>query len=308
MSAVLREMTEDDLPLVLSWRNREDVRQNMYTFHLISEAEHRDWWERECRNPASRLLIFELDGVSAGVVTFTRYTGHCGTASWAFYSGDPARRGIGALMEDAALSYAFETLGLRRLECEVLAFNHRVVTFHRRHGFQVEGVLREAYERDGDFHDIYRLAMLKGDWQQYSRSRNAVGSMQGKRLSKTITFDATSIDHFAKATGDFNPIHLDSAAARRAGFEDRIAHGLLSGGFLSAAFAGELPGPGAVYVSQTLRFLRPIIVGSECELQLKVISHIGRRLTVDCSISHQGETCVTGEAILITPRQEQPAS
>ena len=120
MTTLLRNMDKSDLETVLSWRNAESVRKNMYTHHLISQKEHRDWWNAQSVNPETRILICELEGEPLGVVSFTKYTGEGGTATWAFYSGNTSRRGIGRFMELAALDYAFEQLRVRRLECEVL--------------------------------------------------------------------------------------------------------------------------------------------------------------------------------------------
>lgn len=301
---MLRDMTQADLPLILSWRNRDDVRQNMYTHHLISEDEHRAWWMRESVNPRTRLLIFELEEQPAGVVIFTQYTGAGGTASWAFYSGDTSRRGIGPLMERAALAYAFDVLQLRKLECEVLAFNSRVIGFHRKHGFAIEGMFRQAYERDGEFHDIYRLAMLAETWRKHVCQAADTG-MAGKVFRKPVVFTAEAIQTFAAATGDVNPIHLNKSAALQAGFDDCIAHGLLSAGFISAVFANDFPGPGTVYLSQSLTFKKPVLQGMEGEVVLTVIAHAGRRLEVETQVLIDGEPAVTGEAVLLMSRRNE---
>ena len=84
MNCSLRLFQDADLPMVLQWRNAEEVRNNMYTHHVISAEEHLAWWEAQKSNPKTRLLICEIDGVPSGVVTFTNYTGPKGTASWAF--------------------------------------------------------------------------------------------------------------------------------------------------------------------------------------------------------------------------------
>lgn len=299
----LRNMTSDDLPMVLAWRNREDVRQNMYTNHVITQEEHMSWWARESVNPKSRLLIFEMDGSPSGVVVFTHYSGPQGLASWAFYSGDTTRRGVGPLMERAALTYAFETLKLRKLECEVLDFNMKVVKFHRRHGFSIEGVFRKAYERETSYHDIYRLAMLSDDWQRIVKQSDQP-SLTGTQYKKRVHFTADLVDGFSAATGDRNKIHIDSLAAQQAGFPDRIAHGMLSGGLISAIFANEFPGPGTVYISQQLNFLVPITLGSEAEIKLQVISHVGRRLEIETQVVIDATVCISGEAVLLLPRTE----
>ena len=167
MKELLRPVEEDDLPMILEWRNAPEVRENMYTNHVISADEHQMWWKSKQNDNSVRLLLFEDEGCPLGFVSFSNYSGPGGSATWAFYSGNRSRRGIGSMMEQAALEYAFEELELSRLECEVLSFNKGVVDFHVRHGFEIEGVREDSYERDGKRHSIYQLAMLKEKWEKH---------------------------------------------------------------------------------------------------------------------------------------------
>ena len=75
-------------------------------------------------------------------------------------------------------------------------------------------------------------------------------------ISKTVS--EQDIIAFAEITGDKNPVHLDETYAAKTMFKQRIAHGMLSAGYISAVFGMELPGPGAIYVSQTLNFRAPV--------------------------------------------------
>ena len=75
-------------------------------------------------------------------------------------------------------------------------------------------------------------------------------------VSKTIT--DRDIQAFADVTGDHNPIHLDDEYAAKTRFGSRIAHGMLSASMISSVLANELPGPGSVYLSQTLKFVKPV--------------------------------------------------
>ncbi|MEQ1865286.1 MAG: MaoC family dehydratase, partial [Micropepsaceae bacterium] len=84
---------------------------------------------------------------------------------------------------------------------------------------------------------------------------------QGLSASFSKTVSAADIDTFAALSGDTNPVHLDQAYAETTPFKARIAHGMLSVGFISAVLGTKLPGPGAVYMSQTLRFKAPVKIG-----------------------------------------------
>ena len=109
------------------------------------------------------------------------------------------------------------------------------------------------------------------------------------------------------ATGDRNPIHTDADYARRFGFADRLVHGMLCGSFFSRIFATNLPGAGAVYVEQDLKFVGPVYSGAEVIAKVVVVSHIGRRITVDCEVSVEGKPCVHGQAKLLVAKHEGSA-
>ena len=81
-------------------------------------------------------------------------------------------------------------------------------------------------------------------------------------FAKTVT-DA-DIVLFAGISGDTNPVHLDAEAAAGTLFKERIAHGMLSAGFISAVLGTRLPGPGCIYLSQSLKFLAPVPSGTRC--------------------------------------------
>ena len=113
------------------------------------------------------------------------------------------------------------------------------------------------------------------------------------------------IHAFADATGDRNPLHLDEVAAARTQFGGRIAHGMLSAGFISATLAHQLPGAGIIYVSQTLRFRRPVRIGDAITVTVTVASLVPEkrrvRLTTVC-INDAGDEVVTGEAEVLVPQ------
>jgi 3-hydroxybutyryl-CoA dehydratase len=109
---------------------------------------------------------------------------------------------------------------------------------------------------------------------------------------------------FAEISGDHNPVHLDEAFANASMFKGRIAHGMLTAGYVSAVFAMQLPGPGAIYVSQTLNFRAPVRIGDtvRTEVTIKELFPAKRRVLFGCTC-HVGATIVLeGDAILMLPR------
>lgn len=301
----LRPMTESDLESVLAWRNQEPVRRNMYTSHEISPSEHARWWAGKSVDPQTRLMIFERDDLPVGFVSITDFLGEGGTASWAFYAGPSAPPGTGRLMEYHALRTAFEDLKVRKLNCEVLSFNTPVIGMHQKFGFSVEGIFREAYVRDGQAFDIYRLSMLSDDWfravKAYFESP-ADGNLAGKTFKRTTVLSDKLVRAFADISGDTNPIHFEDAAAQAAGFSGRLTHGLLSVAQFSGIFGVGIDDRGLVYLDQSAQFLRPIFLDSEAEVAVKVVSHLGRRIVAETTVMVDGEVAITGNATLLLPR------
>ena len=108
---------------------------------------------------------------------------------------------------------------------------------------------------------------------------------------------------FAALSGDYNPVHLDSAYAARTVFKDRIAHGILTAGFISAIFGMKLPGPGAIYISQTLNFKGPVRPGDlvKARVVLQELIPVKRRALFSCECAVGGKTVLAGDAILMVP-------
>ena len=123
------------------------------------------------------------------------------------------------------------------------------------------------------------------------------------QISNTIT--ETVIHDFAKATGDFNPIHLDQAYAEKTRFKGRIAHGALSIGYISSVLANLLPGPGSIYLSQEIKFLAPVRIGDVIAAKVEVIELIPEKNRVKFKttcVNQNGEVVVDGTAWIMPPK------
>ena len=120
-------------------------------------------------------------------------------------------------------------------------------------------------------------------------------------FEKTVT--AEDIEAFAQVTGDTNPLHRDAAYAARTRFKEPIAHGMLSAGYISAVLGTKLaPSCCAVYVSQSLRFLRPVKIGDTIKAvaEVKGIEPEKRLYTIETDCFNQrGEPVVKGEAVVL---------
>jgi len=121
----------------------------------------------------------------------------------------------------------------------------------------------------------------------------------GARATHSRTITDADIVRFAEASGDRNPVHLDAAYAARSPFGQRIAHGFLTGSMISAVIGMELPGPGSIYLGQTMKFLAPVHIGDTVTVTVEVIGvrEDKRLITLrtDCT-NQDGVLVLTGEA------------
>lgn len=128
---------------------------------------------------------------------------------------------------------------------------------------------------------------------------------QSARFAKTVS--ESDIYLYAGITGDLNPAHLNRQYARGTHFKARIAHGMLTAGFISAVLGCQLPGPGTVYLSQELKFLAPVRIGDTITAQVQV-THLDQkrhRVTLDTSCWNQdGVQVLAGTALVSPPRRQ----
>ena len=124
----------------------------------------------------------------------------------------------------------------------------------------------------------------------------------GEKASMTKEITASDITSMAEITGDFNPIHIDEEFASKSRFQGRIAHGVLSAGLISAVLGMHLPGPGAIFLRQTLKYLNPVRVGDTLTAQVEVSKWRPDRKIITLEtlcLNQDGDTVLEGEAVLL---------
>jgi 3-hydroxybutyryl-CoA dehydratase len=123
------------------------------------------------------------------------------------------------------------------------------------------------------------------------------------QFSKTVS--ETDVYLFAGISGDFNPAHINEQYASGTYFGKRIAHGLLSASFLSAVLANQLPGPGAIFLSLSIKFTAPVFIGDTITAQAEVakVDNEKNRVTMNLTcINQEGKQVLAGEAVLSPPK------
>ena len=128
----------------------------------------------------------------------------------------------------------------------------------------------------------------------------------GARAKRTRTITEEDIVRFADVSGDHNPLHLDAAYAAQTLFGERVAHGFLTASLISAVIGNDLPGPGTIYLGQTLKFLAAVHIGDTVTVSVEVIAVREEKqlltLRTDC-INQHGTPVLTGEATVKYSRE-----
>lgn len=129
---------------------------------------------------------------------------------------------------------------------------------------------------------------------------------EGMTADFTKTVTEADIIKYAEISGDTNPVHLDAAYAATTMFKERIAHGMLTAGFISAVFGTKLPGPGSIYVNQSLKFKAPVKIGDEVTATIEVTGKVPEKKFVTfstvCTVG--GKPVLQGEATLMVPTKD----
>ncbi len=167
--------------------------------------------------------------------------------------------------------------------------------------------------QDEKIHELLfwiRLAIIQMTWILFSKEARMIGKKiselhVGDKAAFSKTVSETDVYLYAGMTGDFNPAHLNAVYASHTFFKERIAQGMLLGGFISAILGSHLPGPGTIYVRQELNFRSPAHIGDTVTAQAEVIeieSEKNRvRLRTTC-VDQEGRLLVDGEATVSPPK------
>lgn len=169
MDISLLPLQQDDVELVRTWRNSPEVAQYMYMSEPITAEQQAAWFTKVSQDSSSVYWMIEYNDKKVGLASLTGINPQLSSCYWAFYLGDTTNRGagLGAKVEFNVINYVFDTLKLNKLRCEVITFNDKVIAMHEKFGFRREAYYRQHVKKEGTWHDVVGLALLKQEWLQY---------------------------------------------------------------------------------------------------------------------------------------------
>ena len=129
----------------------------------------------------------------------------------------------------------------------------------------------------------------------------------GDQASFSKTISETDVYLYAGITGDFNPAHVDEVYAQSTAFKTRIAHGMLTAGLISNLLGTQLPGPGSIYMSQSLKFLAPVTIGDTITATVEIIEIVAekKRVVLKTTCANQEGTIVVDGEALVSPQRKK---
>lgn len=155
----------------------------------------------------------------------------------------------------------------------------------------------------GDAAAVFRALAGPAPAREHPRGLTLTSLAVGDAAAMTRVVTQSDVNEFARISGDANPVHLDREYAEASFFKGRIAHGVLTAGLISAVIGMHLPGPGTIYLSQTLRWRAPVRPGDRltATVTVKEIVAEKNRVVLDTVVSRDGEDVLTGEALVMPP-------
>lgn len=132
----------------------------------------------------------------------------------------------------------------------------------------------------------------------------------GETAEYSKTVSESDVYLYAGITGDANPAHLNEEYAKKTFFKTRVAHGMLSAGFISTVLGNQLPGAGTIYIKQEVSFMAPVRLGDTITARAEVleINKEGNRVRLRTScVNQDGTTVINGEAVVSPPKKPQKA-
>ncbi len=169
----LRAVEREDIPLFLRWFNDPEIRQYLSMYMPVSADEEERWFERQMDRQDARILAIEtVEGVHIGNIGLHDLDWKNRNAQLGVVIGEKAYWGLGYGTDaiKALLRFAFDEMNLHRVQLRVFDFNERAIRCYRRCGFREEGRLRQELYRDGAYHDVLLMGILREEFHALSEA------------------------------------------------------------------------------------------------------------------------------------------
>lgn len=169
---ILRNLVEKDQKMIKDWRMMPEVTKYMYTDPVITEESQKIWFRSIKYDQTVKYWIINYDDKDIGLLNINNIDNKNLRCDWAYYIADESMRGkgIGKLIECNIYDYLFYTLNLRKVCCEVFAFNKKVIMLHEKFGAEIEGIRKKHIYKNGKEYDIVEMAILKEKWNQIRKN------------------------------------------------------------------------------------------------------------------------------------------
>jgi len=165
-------LTEQYIEIVREWRNSESISKYMYTNDIITAEQQSQWYQKVSKDESQKNYIITKNNEPVGFVSIHSIKPKFKTCYWGYYIGKETSSGtgLGAKIEYKLLNFVFDELKMNKLLCEVIDFNSMVIKLHEKFGFRREGYFRQHICKNGQFHDVISLAILKSEWLSIKES------------------------------------------------------------------------------------------------------------------------------------------
>ena len=304
----LRPLGEGDIESLRVWRNNPANTGFLTNIGEISPEQQKKWYENYLSDNTETIFAIVDNTIAKGIVgSVSLYEIKAGTAEVGkILIGDTRAhgRGIGRKALVMAMLIGFKMLGLEKIVGAVSPDNIQAYTNDMRVGFRItgehkleNGILEKEIEID--YNDLEKANDYVPDIKLCTNG-NIFYVGQSDSITKVIS-DA-DVRNYAEACGDVNPIHLDDAYAKKSKFGRRICHGMLTGSLISNCIGTKFPGEGSIYLSQNLKFIKPVDVNEKCTATCCVtfIDNKRKFLYLDTVVTNsQNEQVIIGDAIVL---------
>jgi len=205
------------------------------------------------------------------------------------------------------IDFCFQELCSQKLSVEIYDDENILLNSYLKMGFEVEGIFKKHILIKSLKRDVYRLALSKNNFNKFIKDYipkvlkgHKFNINIGDEYSENRIITEEDIRNFALISGDYNPIHLNEKYAKAQGLNSTIAHGILSASFISKVLGMDFPGNGSIYLSQELKFVKPIYPNVDVLIKVQILSIVGKKVTLLSQVLQNNQIAIQGIAIILS--------